>query len=99
MSEKTQSRWSFFDYRILMILAIFAILNPSESDHENKVYYLYGGHRNSEKKVVKYTTRINFVFFSVTEINSHKILRKETLSEVIGVGILGNVFIFKEPII
>jgi hypothetical protein len=99
MSVETLKKWSFFDYRILIILATFAILNPSEADHDKKVYYLlgaytFGGYTNSEQKIHNYTTRVNFVFFSLTEINSYKILRNGYSSDIIGIGFLGNVIIF-----
>lgn len=83
---------------ILIVLGIFALTNPSETDHDNAVINRDSTAHPIFSEILKQkTTKINLVIFSFTQIQQYDSKTRENMEKkIIGLGILGNVILFDD---
>ena len=100
MDATTRNKRRLNTYKKVIIILTLTLLNPSEYEHENEVMFLYGNSVQAAEQLCRHSTsRINFVLFSLTksfEPNGEHRMQKSNWN-IVGFGILGNVFILKKP--
>jgi len=76
---------------IAFILLLLAVTNPSETDHDNAVLYRDSSYNATYNSLIKNrVSRTNLILLSFTNLNWGK-----RGSEIIGIGFLGQVYLFK----
>ena len=88
---------------LLGLVVLLSITNPSIEEHKNEVIFNIGPMSSDQSEIYRSSvSRGNFLLFSLTKTNlkpKRDWHRKRTgWSRIIGVGILGQVYIFTKPL-